>query len=213
MSITTTDTAIPAEMDLKVLDTFATKSAERNISPEEYCEKIMEQAFYTTDKTVVMIDGRALYETSSSLSFDIQFSNLTRLFKNHSIVNQFHYYNEVPTSVGHHPQVPLMKWLSLNGYIVNSEFATEKNNVSVLVRMATDMMTLAANKNVNHFVIFANNHALAYPIRQLVHQGMRVTVVGVEQNNNENYVTIATQLRQDASQFIDIRDLICEISR
>ncbi|HEC14881.1 MAG TPA: NYN domain-containing protein, partial [Rhodospirillales bacterium] len=72
--------------------------------------------FYKNERIGLFIDGSNLYAAARSLSFDIDYKRLLRLFSREGRLIRAFYYTALIEDQEYSPIRPLVDWLDYNGY-------------------------------------------------------------------------------------------------
>jgi len=170
----------------------------------------------TSEKTVVFIDGANLYATARGLDFDIDYKKLLALFREKSNLVRAYYYTVLIEDQEYSPIRPLVDWLDYNGYTLVTKPAkdftdsTGRRRIrnSIDVDLAVDMLEIA--ERVDHVVLFSGDSGYRRLIEAVQRRGARVTVISTTAANT---ASVADELRRQADQFVDVRELRNEIAR
>lgn len=167
-------------------------------------------------RTAIFIDGNNLHWTLKALGFDIDYARLRNtVVRDGDVLVRAHYYNVLkpsgePNGEGYSSIVPLLDWLSYNGFSVTAKDAREfvdgdgrvrrKGNVNV--EIACDALDLAPR--IDRAIIISGDGDLEPAVVALQRRGVRVivvsTIVGPEQR-------CADDLRRAADEFIDLEQI------
>ena len=112
--------------------------------------------------------------------------------------------------------VPLLDWLSYNGYSIVEKSARSVTDSEgrkrivgkIDVELAVDMMELAPH--VDHIVLISGNNDFSVAIRALQRLGKKCTVVSSIASNPS---VCGADLRRAANDFVDLATLRSKISR
>lgn len=171
--------------------------------------------FYSDEKLVVLIDGKSLYSASRALGFDIDFKRLRAEFLRRGKLKSIAYYVAVEdVQEGEHDALrPLIDWMAYNGYqtvtvrsksyMVGNERRSKDN-----MMMELAVKAIEASGWADHIVLFSGNNDLTPVVRHIQGKGVRVSVSSTLEANQ-----VADELRRQADNFIDIRDLRDAIQR
>lgn len=171
---------------------------------------------YSQERCAMFIDGANLYSTARSLGFDIDYKRLLDFFKEKSQLVRAYYYTVLIEDQEYSPIRPLVDWLDYNGYTLITKPAKEYTDPngrrrirnSTDVELAVDMVELAPR--VDHMVLCSGDGGFRRAIEAVQRLGVRVTVVSTVRTNPP---MAADELRRQADQFIDLRDLATDIER
>lgn len=171
---------------------------------------------YSQERCAVFIDGANLYSTARSLGFDIDYKRLLEFFKQKSQLVRAYYYTVLIEDQEYSPIRPLVDWLDYNGYTLITKPAKESTDPngrrrirnSTDVELAVDMIELAPR--IDHIVLCSGDGGFRRAIEAVQRMGVRVTVVSTVRTNP---AMAADELRRQADNFVDLRDLTKEIER
>ena len=152
--------------------------------------------FYREEKIALFIDGANLYAAARSLNFDIDYKRLLDLFAGKAHLVRAFYYTALLEDQDYSPLRPLVDWLDYNGYTMVTKPTKEytdsqgrrkiKGNMDI--ELAIDMLEMG--KHLDHVVLFSGDG----DFRRLVE-------------------AVADELRRQADVFVELQDLIDDISR
>jgi uncharacterized LabA/DUF88 family protein len=170
----------------------------------------------STEKTAIFIDGLNLYHTVKSLGFDVDFKKLLIELGTLGNLLRTKYYTCIDDDDDDSPVVPLIDWLSYNGYSVVAKSVrsfTDADGRSRIkgridVELTVDMIELAPH--VDHIFLISGNGDFSAAIRAVQRQGKKCTVVSSVASNPP---MCSDDLRRAADEFIDIAKLRSKISR
>jgi uncharacterized LabA/DUF88 family protein len=165
-------------------------------------------------KTAVFIDGTSLFLTAKSIGPDVDYRKLKKYLEEKYDCFRIMYYAAIPEGDAYSPVRPLVDWLSYNGYTISSKPLRETIDRdgnrhykgSINVEMTVDMLALAPN--VDHIMMFTGESDLR-PAVEAVQKYCRVSVVSTIKNSS----MIADNLRRQADVFIDLEDIIDNLTR
>ncbi|MCK8783566.1 NYN domain-containing protein [Roseomonas sp. NAR14] len=171
---------------------------------------------FPSERIALFIDGANLYAASRTLGFDVDYKNLLAFFGQHGYLVRAYYYTAILETEEYSPLRPLVDWLGYNGYAVVTKPAKEftdaagrrriKGNLDV--ELAVDMLDLAPR--IDHAVLFSGDGDFRRLVEAVQRQGVRVTVVSSVRTQP---AMIADELRRQADSFVELQDLVPEISR
>lgn len=172
--------------------------------------------FYPDERIALFIDGANLYATARSLTFDIDYKKLLKVFGAKGRLVRALYYTALAEDQEYSSIRPLVDWLDYNGYTMvtkpTKEFTDStgrrkiKGNMDI--ELAVDAMELS--NHLDHIVIFSGDGDFRSLVEALQYKGCRVSVVSTMATQPP---MIADELRRQADQFIDLADLESEIGR
>ena len=172
--------------------------------------------FYPDERIALFIDGSNLYAAARSLGFDIDYKQLLNIFKQEGRLVRAFYYTALLEDHEYSPIRPLVDWLDYNGYTMVTKPAKEftdpagrrkvKGNMDI--ELAVDMIEMA--ENIDHAVLFSGDGDFRRVVETVQRKGIQVTVVSTV---NSNPPMIADELRRQADDFIDLKNIRSKIGR
>jgi uncharacterized LabA/DUF88 family protein len=172
--------------------------------------------FYKEERIALFIDGANLYSSARNLGFDIDYKKLLNLFGAKSRMTRAFYYTALIDDQDYSPIRPLVDWLDYNGYTVVTKPAKEftepdgrrriKGNMDM--ELAIDMLEMS--DRLDHIVLFSGDGDFRYLLESVQRKGVRVTVVSTLRTSPP---MMADELRRQADDFIELRDIQPEIAR
>jgi uncharacterized LabA/DUF88 family protein len=166
--------------------------------------------FYANERTALFIDGANLYSAARSLDFDIDYRRLREHFASQARVIRAMYYTALIEDQEYSPIRPLVDWLDYNGFTMVTKPTKEftdaagrrkiKGNMDI--ELAVDLMEMAPN--LDHIVLFSGDGDFRRLVEAVQRKGTRVTVVSTVESSPP---MVADELRRQADNFIDLRDL------
>jgi len=170
----------------------------------------------SSNRIALFIDGPNIHATARALGFEIDFKRLLAEFQSRGTLVRAFYYTATIEDQEYSAVRPLIDWLDYNGYTVVTKATKEfvdasgrrkiKGNMDI--ELAVDAMELA--EHIDQLVLLSGDGNFRSLVAAVQRRGVRVTVVS----------TIATQppmvaddLRRQADDFIDLRELQAMISR
>ena len=172
--------------------------------------------FHPTERIALVIDGPNLYATAKSLEFDIDFKKLLVVFQDKGRLIRALYYTPIVEQQEFVSLRPLIDWLEYNGYtlvtkrakqFVNSD-GRHRTRGNMNVELTVDTLQLC--EELDHIVLFTGDGDFRSLVAELQRRGKRVSVVSTLATQPP---MIADDLRRQADQFIDLRDLEPLLSR
>lgn len=164
--------------------------------------------------TVVFVDGANLYGTSKALGFDTDYKKLKDYFGDSLL--RIYYYTAVleddsgGTPLEHVPIIPLLDWLSYNGYCVKKKAAKHftgadgrakvKGNMDM--EMAIDALELSGT--IKNMWLFTGDGDFSYLVEALQRRAVHVTVCSSIKTSPP---MCADELRRISDVFVDISDM------
>lgn len=172
--------------------------------------------FYKDDRLGVFINGFNLYQCAKALGFEVDYSRMRDEFKVRGRLMRMGYYTTILDGDDFSPQKPLFDWLSYNGYQLNLKPVREivdpdgrkRVRGSIDVEMAVDILTMV--DRLDHIVIFSGSSDLKAVVDAVKRAGVRVSVAATTRTNP---AMVSDDLRRSADNFIDLADLMDQISR
>lgn len=164
----------------------------------------------------LFVDGANLYATARALGFDIDYRRLLFDFQNRGAVVRAFYYTAVIEDQEFFSIRPLIDWLGYNGYTVVTKATKEfidasgrrKVKGSMEIELAVDAMELSGQ--IDQMVLFSGDGNFRSLVAAVQRRGVRVTVVSTVATQPP---MIADDLRRQADDFIDLRELQPNIRR
>jgi uncharacterized LabA/DUF88 family protein len=166
--------------------------------------------FYANERTALFIDGANLYSAARSLGFDIDYRRLREHFASQARVIRAMYYTALIEDQEYSPIRPLVDWLDYNGFTMVTKPTKEftdaagrrkiKGNMDI--ELAVDLIEMAPH--LDHIVLFSGDGDFRRLVEAVQRKGTRVTVVSTVESSPP---MVADELRRQADNFIDLRDL------
>lgn len=168
------------------------------------------------DRIALFIDGANLYAAARQLGFDIDYRKLLDVFGTKGRLTRAFYYTALLDDQEYSPIRPLVDWLDYNGYTVVTKSAKEftdpegrrriKGNMDM--ELAIDMMEMA--DRLDHVILFSGDGDFRVLLEAVQRKGLRATVVSTLRSQPP---MVADELRRQADEFIELRDLAAQIAR
>jgi uncharacterized LabA/DUF88 family protein len=164
-----------------------------------------------TARTAAFIDGPNIYSTAKSLGFDLDYKRLLAWMKDSGQLIRASYYSVLfYDENGTCPVLPMLDWLSYNGYAVKTKDGKEytdfngrrKTKGDMGIEMAVDMLGMSAR--LDRVILFSGDSDYIPLIEAVQRQGIHVTVVSSVKTSPP---MCADELRRQADEFIDLEDL------
>ena len=172
--------------------------------------------FYPEERIALFIDGSNLYSSARNLGFDIDYKKLRNLFGEKGRLIRAFYYTALIDDQEYSPLRPLVDWLDYNGYTLVTKMAKEftdaegrkriKGNMDI--ELAIDMLEMVSR--LDHIVLFSGDGDFRRLVEAVQRKGVQVTVVSTTRTSPP---MVADELRRQADEFIDLKDIEGEISR
>tara|TARA_R110000744_G_scaffold145205_5_gene257627 strand:- start:38161 stop:38739 length:579 start_codon:yes stop_codon:yes gene_type:complete len=173
-------------------------------------EDIYPMTFYPDERIGIFIDGANLFATTKALGFDIDFKRLLTEFRKRGRLIRANYYTALLEHEEYNPLRPLVDWLDYNGFHVVTKPAKEFTDADGNRRVKGDMdLELAvdmidAADYLQHIILFTGDGDFCPAIAAARRRGVRVSVVSSMKTKPP---MIATELRRQADDFIELLDL------
>ena len=167
-------------------------------------------------KVAVFIDGQNLYRTSKSLGLDIDFKKLLTELNSLGGFVRVKYYTCVDEDDDNSSIVPLLDWLSYNGYSVVTKYVrgfTDADGKTRLrgkidVELTVDAMELC--RNVDQVVLVAGSGDFSSLLQAIQRLGPKCSVISSVMTDPP---ICADSLRRQADEFIELKTLAPRIQR
>lgn len=171
---------------------------------------------YLEERTALFIDGANLYAAARGLGFDIDYKRLLEYFSDRSRLIRAFYYTALLDDQEYSPIRPLVDWLDYNGYTLVTKPTKEFTDASgrrkikgnMDIELAVDAMEMAAH--LDHIVLFSGDGDFRSLVEALQRRGVRVSIVSTIRTSPP---MVADELRRQADNFIELRDLMPKIVR
>jgi len=171
---------------------------------------------YSHERVALFIDGSNLYAAARALSIDIDYKKLLHLFSSKCQLVRAVYYTALVEDQKNAPIRPLVDWLDYNGYTMMTKPAKEFIDVSgrrkikgnMDIEIAIDVMEMA--DRLDHVVLFSGDGDFRRLVEIVQRKGVRFTVVSTQQSVPP---MVADELRRQADNFLDLRDMASLIVR
>lgn len=161
-------------------------------------------------KAVAYFDGSNFYATCKALDLRIDFKRLSDWLHRDFDCGRLNYYTALLDSNETQPIIPLIDWLTYNGYNIISKEAKTYTNAdgvskikgNVDVEIAVDMMHHSIwAKNM---VLFSGDADFRYLVEYLQNNGVFVTIISSVKTKP---AMCGDSLRRQADLFIDLVDI------
>lgn len=172
--------------------------------------------FYNQERIALFIDGPNLYSTAKNLGFDIDYKLLKQEFAAQARLIRAIYYTALLDDQEYSPIRPLVDWLDYNGYTMVTKPAKEftdsmgrrklKGNMDI--EIAIDMLEMS--NHLDHVVLFSGDGDFRSLVEAVQRKGVRVTVVSSLRTQPP---MVADELRRQADDFIELREIEGEVAR
>lgn len=162
-----------------------------------------------SNRTALFIDGSNLHATAKALRIDIDYKQLLITFGD-GLIRASYYTALLPKNGEDDPIVPLIDWLSYNGYTMVTKPTKEFTDARGLrkvkgnmdIEIAVDALELAPH--IDHAILFTGDGDFKPLILALHRAGVRVTVVSSIATEPP---IVADELRRAADAFVDLQSL------
>ena len=168
------------------------------------------------ERVALFIDGANNHSAARALGFDIDYQGLLSLFREKGRLVRAYYYTALIEDQEHLAIRPLIDWLDYNGYTVITKPAKEfidpmgrrkiKGNMDL--ELAVDMLEMA--EHLDHVILFSGDGDFCHLIEAVQRKGVRVSVVSTIKSSPP---MVADELRRQADEFIELKDLAPMIAR
>ena len=172
--------------------------------------------FHPDERIAIFIDGANLYGAARELGFDIDYKRLLSLFAEKGRLVRAFYYTAVAENQEFSSLRPLIDWLDYNGFTVITKPTKEfvdaygqrriKGNMDI--EIAVDMMDMAPY--VDHVFLLSGDGDFRRLVEVVQRKGVRVSVLSTMKSQPP---MIARELRRQADNFLELKDLEEEIMR
>jgi uncharacterized LabA/DUF88 family protein len=168
------------------------------------------------ERVALFIDGANLHATTRGLNAELDFKRLREFWASRQRLVRALYYTAVIEGEEFSPVKPLIDFLDYNGFSVVTKPVKRftdadgrsriKGNMDM--EMAVDLLELAPR--LDHAVIFSGDGDFRRVVEAVQAKGVRVTVVSTLRTQPPQ---IADELRRQADEFLDLADLLPDVSR
>jgi len=165
---------------------------------------------YPEERLALFIDGANLYATARALDMEIDYKNLKSYFSEKGRLIRAFYYTAIFEDQEYSPLRPLVDWLDYNGFTLvtkpvkefTDEHGRRKIKGNMDIEIAVDMLNIS--EALDHVVLFSGDGDFRRLLEAVQRRGVRVTVVS---SHSTQPSMIADELRRQADQFVDLKDL------
>ena len=172
--------------------------------------------FYSQERIALFIDGSNLFAAARSLEFDIDYKRLLEVFANKGRLVRAFYYTALIEDQEYSPIRPLVDWLDYNGYTMVTKPTKEFTDASgrrkikgnMDIELAVDVLEMA--QNLDHLYIFSGDGDFRSLVEAVQRKGKRVSIVSTVRSSPS---MAADELRRQADEFLELENLMPEISR
>ena len=174
------------------------------------------RGIYDTDKVALFIDGANLYAAARALGSDLDYKRILDYYGSQGRLVRAFYYTALVEDQEYSPIRPLVDWLDYNGYTMVTKPVKEFTDASgrrkikgnMDIELAIDMMEMS--DHLDHVVLFSGDGDFRRLVEAVQRKGVRVTVVSTVKSQPS---MVADELRRQADQFVDLADILENISR
>ena len=167
-------------------------------------------------RLALFIDGANLYSAAKGLGFEIDYKRLLARFSGTGNLVRAFYYTALLDEQEYSPIRPLIDWLDYNGYAMvtkptksfTDSDGRRKIKGNMDVELAVDMMQMAPF--LDHVILFSGDGDFRRLVEAVQGMGVRVSVVSTLKTQPP---MVADELRRQADEFVELRDLANDIQR
>lgn len=171
---------------------------------------------YPEERLALFIDGANLYATARALGMEIDYKNLKSYFSENGRLIRAFYYTAILEDQEYSPLRPLIDWLDYNGFTLvtkpvkefTDEHGRRKIKGNMDIEIAVDMLNIS--ENLDHVILFSGDGDFRRLLEAVQRRGVRVTVVS---SHSTQPSMIADELRRQADQFVDLKELRSVLGR
>jgi uncharacterized LabA/DUF88 family protein len=169
-----------------------------------------------SNKIALFIDGANLFATAKTLGTDIDYKRLLKEFQSRGTLVRAFYYTAINEDQEYSAIRPLIDWLDYNEYTVvtkaTKEFidASGRRRVKGNINIELAVNALEMSEHVDELVLFSGDGDFRPLVETIQRRGVRVTVVSTISTQP---AMIADELRRQADDFLDLRELQPRIAR
>ena len=166
--------------------------------------------FYSTERVAIFIDGQHLHALTKALGFDVDFKEFLKFVGGQCNLVRASYYTALPDTDENISVKPLVDWLAYNGFTVVTKIARtytdENGHRRIKGRMDGEIIVdaLEMAPRVNHILMIVGDGIYRRTIEAIQGKGVRVTVLS---SIHAESAMVADELRRQADQYIDIKDI------
>lgn len=166
-------------------------------------------------KYAIFIDGSNVYATAKALGIDIDYSKLLNVFGD-GLLHASYYTAMLERSDKDNPLIPLIDWLSYNGYSMvtkpTKEFTDAQGRRKIKGNMDIEIAVdaLEAARHIDHAIFFTGDGDFRCLVDAMHRAGVRVTVVS---SLTTTPPMVADELRRACDTFIELGDLDIKLEK
>lgn len=167
-------------------------------------------------KTIVLIDGMNLYRTAKTLGFEIDFKKFLAELGSYGNVVRTKYFTCVDEDDDDSAVIPLLDWLSYNGYSVVAKSVRAftdsegRNRIKGKIDVELTVDAMEAARYVDKIILVSGNGDFCSLLESLKRQGKRCTIISSVASDPP---MCADSLRRQADELIDLAKIRHKISR
>lgn len=159
--------------------------------------------FYGHERLALVVDGPNTWHAGKDLGFEIDYAKMQAIFARQGTLVASRYFTRMEDKgTDFNPMVPLIQWLSFNGWAV---ITRDKDTDVDLAVHAMEMMD-----HVDHLLLASGDSDFAMLIDAYQRRAKRVTIISTIKAPTQR---CSDDLRCGADQFIDLNDLRTSIER
>ena len=170
---------------------------------------------YKSDKLAVIIDGLHLSQLRKSLDLNVDYRKLRDYFVRAGRLSSLTFYALVDDDPNN-PIVPLLDWMSYNGYSVFRGAAYSYVNDegrkivrgSVAVKLSLDLVE--ASRTCDHIVLIGGDPDYAHALNLARRNGCQITVISSLAGAKHS---VSDALRRTADEFVEIDTIMQHIEK
>jgi len=165
--------------------------------------------FYKDERTMLFVDGANVSASAKALRCSMDWKKVLTYFQgNCRLVSAYYYTAVLDTGDEHNVLVPLLDWLSFNGYTLVTREAKRYTNDGVdriKGNMDVDMAVgvLESCAHCDHVVLMTGDGDFVPVVQAAQRRGVRVTVVSTVATNPP---MASDDLRRVANNFIELSE-------
>lgn len=172
---------------------------------------------YAPGVFALFIDGSSLHATAKALRFEVDYKRLLREFHGYGTLLRALYYTAFDEGQQEYSSIPLLlDWLDYNEFTVVTKATKEfidpggrrKVRGSIGVELAVHALELA--EHIDRMVLVSGQGDFRRLVEAVQRRGVRVTVVSTLTGQPP---MIASELRRQADDFVDLADLRSKVGR
>jgi len=166
---------------------------------------------YPNERVALFIDGANLYSTARALDMEIDYKAMRTYFVKKARLIRAYYYTAIFEDQDYSPLRPLVDWLDYNGFTMVTkpvkEFTDDNGHRKLKGNMDIEIAVnmLKMSKSIDHAILFSGDGDFRSLVEEVQRDGTRVTVIS---SNSTRPSMIADELRRQADQFIDLKQLM-----